>query len=851
MSITPSQCVVTFFSDKHARTRREERLPLGALSARIYNMSAAGKSKLPWLKFARFGDLRSDRKSLRHDANVLTITGIEADYDGGKVPFDAAVECLRNAGLCGVVYTSPSYSAAIPKWRVLCLFSRELAPDQRDRMMARLAGLFALIGVEFAGESWTLSQAYYYGAVNGNPAHQVRDIDGTPIDLRDDLDATAIGKPERPRLNGAGNRPITASRPEDITDKRIRGLIDKLLAGVRSAKDREKHHTLLRHATTLGGYLHLVGWTESEAVEQLLAALPEGVQDWALARRTAEDGLRKGVASPLELEDRPRAGNARTNGSEPPPSWEAARPPADVPNQAADQAAAPDDQDPRPTIVVLPGKRHVAADAGLTALAAAHVPFFQRDRAMVRIAYAKAKASNGDVLRVAAVTSVSVPTLTRKLGQVARWGKPVGKGKFATIDPPGAVVEQIATMTDEWPFPPLHGLITTQTLRPDGSVLDQPGYDDATGYFLFEPPAMPPIADHPTKRDALEALTLLNGLLDEFPFVENVDRSVAVSMLLTPVLRAAMPVVPMHVITAPEAGTGKSYLQDLASVIATGERCPVMAISDKADETEKRLVGAALAQFPIIALDNVNGLLLGDFLCQATERPMMRLRPLGTSNLTQIPNTFTIFANGNNLTIGADNVRRTIQCRLDASMETPEDRQFAIDPVKLVLADRGRYVHACLTIARAYIAAGMPGRKAPRASYEAWSDLVRSPLCWLGWDDPVETVATIRSEDPVRQARRDVFTAMADALTPTVGYRTAELIAEAQADAPGGGRLHPELHAALFAVAPARVGVGQIDPNKLGYWLRRNRGTIAAGYRLTIDLLGDLSRPRWKIEPAT
>ena len=33
-----------------------------------------------------------------------------------------------------------------------------------------------------------------------------------------------------------------------------------------------------------------------------------------------------------------------------------------------------------------------------------------------------------------------------------------------------------------------------------------------------------------------------------------------------------MPVVPMHAITKPEAGTGGSYLQDLASVIATATR---------------------------------------------------------------------------------------------------------------------------------------------------------------------------------------------------------------------------------------------------------------------------------------
>ena len=134
-------------------------------------------------------------------------------------------------------------------------------------------------------------------------------------------------------------------------------------------------------------------------------------------------------------------------------------------------------------------------------------------------------------------------------------------------------------------------------------------------------------------RDALDCLALVNNnLFADFPFIDNASRSVAMSMLLTPALRSALgAAVPLHLITAPESGTGKSYLQDIASAIAVGDRCAVMAVSENAEETEKRLIGAALAQFAIIALDNVNGLLMGDFLCQATERPVLELRPLGTS----------------------------------------------------------------------------------------------------------------------------------------------------------------------------------------------------------------------------
>ena len=504
------------------------------------------------------------------------------------------------------------------------------------------------------------------------------------------------------------------------------------------------------------------------------------------------------------------------------------------------------DADRRPVIRVIRGKRHEAADAGLAALAAARVPFYVRDRGLVRICAMKAKASDGSLVTVPAVTAVTPPILGRALGQVAQWESLNRGSEIIPIDPPKEVVEQIAGMIDEWPFPPLYGVISTPTMRTDGSLLITEGYDPATGYVLFAPPPMPPIAASPSKQDALDALATLNELLVEFPFANDASRSVAMSMLLTPVLRAALPpAVPMHVITAPEAGSGKSYLQDIASVITTGDRCAVLSVSDNPDETEKRLIGAALAQLPIIALDNVSDLLMGDFLCQATERPVLQIRPLGTSNLTRICNTFTVFANGNNMRVGADAVRRTVQCALDSGMECPETREFVIDPVAMVLADRGKYVGACLTIARAYVIAGRPGRTSRRASYEGWSDTVRSALVWLNWRDPVETVANAQAEDPIRQQRAAVFAAWSQELVMGIGYPTSEIIKLAE-EYGGDKRTHPALWDSLFAIAAPRSGYQQIDPKQLGKWLSRNIDTIASGQRLTVDR-ADKARPRWKL----
>jgi hypothetical protein len=392
------------------------------------------------------------------------------------------------------------------------------------------------------------------------------------------------------------------------------------------------------------------------------------------------------------------------------------------------------------TITVHAGERHQAADAGLAALQAAGTPFYQRGRTLVRVCEVKARSTSGEVIFVPGIAEVTPAILDRALGQAARWERfDPKRQEMVRIDPPRAVVAQILDMVGEWPFPALAGVIGCPTLRPDGSLLNGEGYDEATGLVLRCSIPLPLLSDRPSRQAAEAAATLLLDLLAEFPFADETSKSVALSMLLTPVLRGAMTAAPMHLVTAPQPGTGKSYLADVAAMIATGERVAAVAVAPNPEETEKRLVGSALAGFPIIGLDNCRDTLAGDFLCQVTERPLLQLRALGKSDKIRVANTFTTYANGNNVAVADDLVRRTIRCTLDANLENPECRTFRGDPLAAVRRDRGAYIAAALTIARAYIAAGKPGRLPPLPSYEGWSDLVRSPLKWLGYADPVDT----------------------------------------------------------------------------------------------------------------
>jgi putative DNA primase/helicase len=118
------------------------------------------------------------------------------------------------------------------------------------------------------------------------------------------------------------------------------------------------------------------------------------------------------------------------------------------------------------------------------------------------------------------------PYMLDLLCKSARWMRSDGR-KSARINPPNDLAQIILRRCGEWSFNPVDGIITTPTLRPDGTLLTSPGYDPATRLFLIDPPPMPGIPEEPTREDALEALRLLDGLLDEFPFADEASRSVA------------------------------------------------------------------------------------------------------------------------------------------------------------------------------------------------------------------------------------------------------------------------------------------------------------------------------------
>ena len=136
--------------------------------------------------------------------------------------------------------------------------------------------------------------------------------------------------------------------------------------------------------------------------------------------------------------------------------------------------------------------------------------------------------------RVARLVEIDAAHLRDLLDEKVRWQrnhKTKNITQWLPTDVPHEVATRILARRGEWKFPKVTGVISTPTMRYDGTILDKEGYDPATELLLLARPPMPPIPERPTKEDAEQSLRLLEDLLVEFPLVGEVDKAVALSAL--------------------------------------------------------------------------------------------------------------------------------------------------------------------------------------------------------------------------------------------------------------------------------------------------------------------------------
>lgn len=535
---------------------------------------------------------------------------------------------------------------------------------------------------------------------------------------------------------------------------------------------------------------------------------------------------------------------ARQNG------WRAEKPRrvrATHPSREASEDGAAEGS--RPLIRIRAGMMPETIDEAEQALLGAGLGLYQRGSIVVRPAMVPVAISGGRQIDAPRLIHVRAHHMAEAFTKAAYWERyDMRAGDWIPTDCSQRLAETYLAREGQWRLPVLTGIINAPTLREDGSILDQPGYDAQTG-LLFDPQGehFPLLPREPDRDTALRALAFLRDLIGSFPFVTPADRSVALSAILTTLIRRSLPTAPLHGFNAPTAGTGKSMLVDIASMIATARPAPVIAQGKTEEEMEKRLGAALIAGDVLIAIDNCEEPLGGELICQAMTQTSLKVRILGTSLNAEVPSNATMFATGNNLTFVGDMTRRAIRATLDAGVERPELRAFDRDPLALVAGRRGDYVTAGLTILRAFHLAGRPEQSVPLGSFTTWSGLVRDALIWLGEADPCETMEGMRGADPKLEA----LTAALEEWRSVIGTERVtvrEIIERAAAQQTQlfgkAEYVNPEFREALLRVAGEG---GAINGTRLGKWLSQHQNRIVAGHRI-IAAGTTGNRARWQLD---
>jgi hypothetical protein len=382
---------------------------------------------------------------------------------------------------------------------------------------------------------------------------------------------------------------------------------------------------------------------------------------------------------------------------------------------------------------------------------------FRRHAELVRVSHLEQAVKEDGIFRWAGLAEL-VPAiaswLTIEASRVGHFVKRKGT-KYVPIPPSQSHLTMLQAIADESKFPVISGLSMTPTLS-----CATPGYDSESRLFLAFPEGMfpKPIA-RPSREDAEEALSKLLRPLRGFPFVDDAARSVVLSGMISAVIRGQLRTCPLHGLDAPAAGSGKTKLAEIIGIMATGVPPSGITYSSDTDENEKRLVSILRTGDPVVLIDNVTSDLEGDFLCSMLSNEMVQARILGQSERVHLGTRVLMVATGNNIRLRGDMARRAVVCRLDAKMPNPDERKFDFDAVSEVRANRPALVVDALTIVRAFIAAGRPGKLSPFGSFEDW-DLVRGALVWLGLADPAETRAAVKDDNPLMEEKAEVLGAV-------------------------------------------------------------------------------------------
>ncbi|HUV05823.1 MAG TPA: CHC2 zinc finger domain-containing protein [Armatimonadota bacterium] len=325
---------------------------------------------------------------------------------------------------------------------------------------------------------------------------------------------------------------------------------------------------------------------------------------------------------------------------------------------------------------------------------------------------------------------LNLDLMRHTLVRVSNWRiEKTSKGGFGYMLKSSPSDKQVrdALAIPDIPLPVLTRITEVPVFAPDGTLQTDPGYHAASRTF-YQPAVGVEILEIPqeiTDGHIQAAVDVFGDIVCEFPFKDVADRAHAFCLWLLPFVRDMIPgPTPLHLIEAPEPGSGKTLLMDVLMMPSVGRHIGTVTQTTDEDEWRKRLTAVFQKAQPVVMIDNVTKSLDSAALSSALAGIVWEERILGKIESLDVPIRCVWVATANNPTMSTEIARKTIRIRIDPQVDRPWLREGFKhrDLRSYTLDNRATLVWAALLICKAWVDRGMAeyqGR--PLGSYEHWS----------------------------------------------------------------------------------------------------------------------------------
>ena len=395
----------------------------------------------------------------------------------------------------------------------------------------------------------------------------------------------------------------------------------------------------------------------------------------------------------------------------------------------------------KPELLVIKGKEQDVAKNAIKFLKDGGANIFLYGTQLVRIM--RFEQQGGPLTKLEPVTPPWLLYKIQDYANVVRHDARTRKKVKTSV--PDLIIQIILNVPDLGDWPKLKSFVKTPLLLPDGTWISSPGFHETAwgGFYLDVDSDGGWLEPGQTKKEAEDALAELQNHFRFFPWDSDLSRSVALSALLTAVMRPVLDTAPMHVMDSPVGGTGKSLFINAVSIIITGSDAVPIRYSHRNIENRKMLDALLLAGYNMIAIDNISRSLQGKAINQILTEQVHEVHILRKNKIVSLPCTPFIMTAGNNIVIRGALKHHSVICRIDAQEEEPYLRNFPQDLLAETRQKRKEIVYWLQTIMRAHTTTCKQDRNECQFNiyyqgpFESWT-LVRRVLIWLGLPDPVK-----------------------------------------------------------------------------------------------------------------